>query len=81
MRKKKCEVVVLETPITNVAALKLYTSLGFCKTKYLTRYYLDGCDAVRLKLWLKPFFAPPAGSSVLPPSSPNEADATAVEGE
>jgi peptide alpha-N-acetyltransferase len=63
MKKKKVEEVALETPTSNTAALHLYRSLGFAKTKFLNRYYLDGQDAVRLKLWLKsPFEAPDASS-------------------
>lgn len=52
MKRKGCTEVVLETPIYNVAAQKLYLSLGFVKTKFLSRYYMDGGSAVRLKLWL-----------------------------
>merc|ERR1719456_73756 len=59
MKKKGVEEVALETPTSNTGALHLYTSLGFAKTKFLHRYYLDGQDAVRLKLWLRsPFEAP-----------------------
>jgi peptide alpha-N-acetyltransferase len=52
MKQKKVDEVCLETPISNDRALQLYLSLGFVKHKFLTRYYLDGQDAVRLKLWL-----------------------------
>ncbi|ESL09867.1 hypothetical protein TRSC58_02408 [Trypanosoma rangeli SC58] len=52
MKEKGCEEVYLETPLTNARALSLYLSLGFVKTKFLPRYYLDQSDAVRLKLWL-----------------------------
>lgn len=45
--------VVLETEITNEPALKLYENLGFVRDKRLFRYYLNGVDALRLKLWLK----------------------------
>jgi len=45
--------VVLETEITNSAALRLYEKLGFVRDKRLFRYYLNGVDALRLKLWLK----------------------------
>ena len=44
--------IVLETEIINNAAMKLYTSFGFIKDKYLQRYYMNGSDAVRLKLFL-----------------------------
>ena len=45
--------VVLETEVTNSAALGLYENLGFVRDKRLFRYYLNGVDALRLKLWLK----------------------------
>lgn len=45
--------VVLETEITNKPALRLYENLGFVRDKRLFRYYLNGVDALRLKLWLK----------------------------
>lgn len=45
--------VVLETEITNKAALRLYENLGFVRDKRLFRYYLNGVDALRLKLWLR----------------------------
>jgi len=48
-----CVKVVLETEITNSAALHLYEKLGFVRDKRLFRYYLNGVDALRLKLWLK----------------------------
>ncbi|XQJ26910.1 Acetyltransferase (GNAT) family/Acetyltransferase (GNAT) domain containing protein, putative [Leishmania guyanensis] len=53
MRAKDCDEVYLETPTSNARALSLYLNLGFAKTKFLPRYYLDHSDAVRLKLWLK----------------------------
>lgn len=48
-----CDEVVLETEVTNQAALSLYENLGFVRDKYLHQYYLNGVDAYRLKLWLK----------------------------
>ncbi|XP_015109482.1 N-alpha-acetyltransferase 30 [Diachasma alloeum] len=45
--------VVLETEITNRPALRLYENLGFVRDKRLFRYYLNGVDALRLKLWLR----------------------------
>eukprot|EP00744_Colponema_vietnamica_P008336 GILI01011899.1.p1 GENE.GILI01011899.1~~GILI01011899.1.p1 ORF type:complete len:285 (-),score=89.28 GILI01011899.1:273-1010(-) len=54
MRVKNCDEVSLETPSDAIPALSLYTNLGFAKTKFLARYYLQGQDAYRLKLWLKP---------------------------
>lgn len=69
MRKKGCEQVSLETPVTNARALKLYTDLGFAKVKFLPVYYLDGSDAVRLKLFLE------ARDPQLPPSQEEQEDA------
>jgi len=48
-----CDEVVLETEVTNRAALNLYENLGFVRDKRLLRYYLNGVDAWRLKLWLR----------------------------
>lgn len=48
-----CDEVVLETEIINRAALRLYENLGFVRDKRLFRYYLNGVDALRLKLWLR----------------------------
>ena len=50
--KEGCDEVVLEAEVTNKAALGLYANLGFVRDKYLHRYYLNGADAYRLKLWL-----------------------------
>ena len=48
-----CGEVVLETEVSNRAALRLYENLGFMRDKRLFRYYLNGVDALRLKLLLK----------------------------
>mmetsp|Transcript_11018 Transcript_11018/g.21598 ORF Transcript_11018/g.21598 Transcript_11018/m.21598 type:complete len:100 (+) Transcript_11018:2530-2829(+) len=53
MKEEDVEEVVLETEVTNTAALRLYQSLGFAKDKRLQAYYLNGVDAFRLKLWFK----------------------------
>lgn len=45
--------IVLETEITNTAAIKLYERLGFLRSKQLHRYYLNGNSAYRLVLYLK----------------------------
>jgi peptide alpha-N-acetyltransferase len=42
----------LETEVTNSGALALYHNLGFVKDKRLAKYYMNGVDAVRLKLFL-----------------------------
>ena len=44
--------IVLETELTNRASIALYEKLGFCRSKLLKRYYMNGNDAYRLKLWL-----------------------------
>uniref|UniRef100_A0A8C4WWF3 N-alpha-acetyltransferase 30 n=1 Tax=Eptatretus burgeri TaxID=7764 RepID=A0A8C4WWF3_EPTBU len=53
MVKGDCDEVVLETEVTNKSALRLYENLGFVRDKRLFRYYLNGVDALRLKLWLR----------------------------
>ncbi|XP_068149147.1 uncharacterized protein Naa30B [Drosophila tropicalis] len=45
--------IVLETELNNKAALTLYESLGFIREKRLMRYYMNGVDAFRLKLWIR----------------------------
>ena len=52
MQTDGCDEVVLETEVTNNSALQLYENLGFVRDKRLFRYYLNGVDALRLKLWL-----------------------------
>jgi len=53
MTSDDADEIVLETEITNSSALRLYENLGFVRDKRLFRYYLNGVDALRLKLWLK----------------------------
>lgn len=53
MRDSEAEEIVLETETTNNSALGLYENLGFVRDKRLSRYYLNGLDALRLKLWLR----------------------------
>lgn len=53
MLQHQADEVVLETEITNIPALKLYENLGFVRDKRLFDYYLNGVDALRLKLWFK----------------------------
>lgn len=52
MRESGADEVVLETEVPNKPALKLYENLGFLRDKRLYRYYLNGLDALRLKLWI-----------------------------
>lgn len=42
---------MLETEYTNQGAIALYQQMGFIKDKRLFRYYLNGVDAFRLKLF------------------------------
>lgn len=53
MLANQADEVVLETEITNQPALKLYENLGFVRDKRLFHYYLNGVDALRLKLWFR----------------------------
>lgn len=55
MLEHNADEVVLETEITNIPALRLYENLGFVRDKRLFDYYLNGVDALRLKLWFKWF--------------------------
>jgi N-alpha-acetyltransferase 30 len=52
MIANQADEVVLETEITNQPALKLYENLGFVRDKRLFHYYLNGVDALRLKVRL-----------------------------
>jgi N-alpha-acetyltransferase 30 len=52
MKENGCEEVVLETEASNSGALRLYENLGFIRDKRLYKYYLNGGDAYRLKVWL-----------------------------
>lgn len=53
MAARGCEEVMLETEIANKGAIRLYENLGFVRDERLVKYYLNGGDAFRLKLWLK----------------------------
>lgn len=52
MKAANTDEIVLETEVTNKPALKLYENLGFLRDRRLFRYYLNGVDALRLKLWI-----------------------------
>ena len=58
MANLDCQEAVLETEITNKGALRLYERLGFIRSKRLPKYYLNGNDAFRLKLWIPEKEAP-----------------------
>ena len=47
-----CDEVALEAEATNGGALGLYEKLGFVRDAKLARYYLNGGDAFRLRLWV-----------------------------
>jgi len=53
MKSEDADEVVLETEITNTAALRLYESFGFIRDKRMLTYYLNGNDAYKLKLYIK----------------------------
>jgi len=53
MIQRNADEIVLEAEVTNKGALRLYENLGFVRDKRLFRYYLNGVEAFRLKLWLK----------------------------
>jgi GNAT superfamily N-acetyltransferase len=53
MVARDADEVVLETEVSNTAAMKLYERLGFLRSKKLHRYYLNGNTAYRLVLLLK----------------------------
>lgn len=44
--------IFLEVRTDNTPALSLYRSFGFSEEKILNRFYLDGCDGVKMKLEL-----------------------------
>lgn len=50
MKELEADEIILETEITNTAALRLYESIGFLRDKRLASYYLNGNDAFKLKL-------------------------------
>lgn len=52
-KEYKVDEIFLETEVDNYAALGLYESLGFIRTKMFMNYYLNGNSAYRLKLFEK----------------------------
>ncbi|PAV73100.1 hypothetical protein WR25_01010 [Diploscapter pachys] len=61
MQVQGCDEVCLETEVSNKNSQRLYSNLGFIPEKRLIRYYLNGGDAYRLKL----YFTPPSMNSVI----------------
>ena len=53
MKRYGCQEIELETEVSNVGATQLYLKLGFIKDFRLSRYYLNGGDAFRLRLDLR----------------------------
>lgn len=51
MKGMGADEIVLETEVCNQSATRLYMKQGFFKDKYLLKYYLNGQDAFRLKLF------------------------------
>lgn len=80
LTSKGADEIALETEEGNTAAIKLYESLGFIRSKKLHRYYLNGSGAYRLLLYLKKGvgliptdeFFDPYGYGELPPSAGEE---------
>ena len=52
MKRMGCTVVYLEAEESNKGALALYEKLGFTREERFLRYYLNGSNAFRLKLWI-----------------------------
>ena len=70
-----CDEIVLEAEVVNNGALSLYEKMGFCRDEHLLRYYLNGNDAYRLKLWINPPPLPAAPAAPVPPVPPAAATA------
>ncbi|KAL3234947.1 hypothetical protein RNJ44_02735 [Nakaseomyces bracarensis] len=49
-KMKDCDEVMLETEVSNIAALNLYEGMGFIRMKRMFRYYLNEGDAYKLIL-------------------------------
>ena len=71
MQERGADECVLEAETTNEGALRLYQSLGFIRDKSLSRYYLSGRDAYRLKLL---FPLPPADEVDEASGAPSDAN-------
>ena len=71
MQERGADECVLEAETTNEGALRLYQSLGFIRDKALSRYYLSGRDAYRLKLL---FPLPPADEVDEASGAPSDAN-------
>ena len=67
MKRMGCDEAVLETEITNKGAMRLSERLGFLRDKRLCKYYLNGVDAFRLKLYFSPPVVVNPFAEVVPP--------------
>eukprot|EP00616_Rhizochromulina_sp_CCMP1243_P013627 CAMPEP_0118985166 /NCGR_PEP_ID=MMETSP1173-20130426/39365_1 /TAXON_ID=1034831 /ORGANISM="Rhizochromulina marina cf, Strain CCMP1243" /LENGTH=187 /DNA_ID=CAMNT_0006935871 /DNA_START=6 /DNA_END=567 /DNA_ORIENTATION=+ len=54
MKDLGCDQAMLETEVSNTKALRLYDRLGFLRDERLVKYYMNGGDAFRLRLWFEP---------------------------
>ena len=52
MKRMGCTVVYLEAEESNKGALAIYEKLGFTREERFLKYYLNGSNAFRLKLWI-----------------------------
>ena len=53
MARMGCSAVYLEAEKSNKGALALYEKLGFIREEKFGKYYLNGSDAFRLKLYIE----------------------------
>lgn len=56
INKYNVDYVMLEAEYSNISAISLYENIGFVKDRRLYRYYLNGSDAYRLKLFVKDLY-------------------------
>mmetsp|Transcript_1577 Transcript_1577/g.1898 ORF Transcript_1577/g.1898 Transcript_1577/m.1898 type:complete len:219 (-) Transcript_1577:1497-2153(-) len=69
-----CAEAVLETEVSNKGAIYLYENLGFIRDKRIEKYYLNGGDAFRLKLDLRPYLKPDASTVSAVPSNTDDVE-------
>jgi peptide alpha-N-acetyltransferase len=61
-----CDEIFLEAEESNLGALRLYERLGFMRDEKLGRYYLNGSNAYRLKLWVGDEYGSAVARETLP---------------
>lgn len=77
-----CEEIMLETEVINTGALVLYEKLGFMKDDRMSKYYLNGGDAFRLRLWIDNPLPRPGHENNVSVEHPEQAnDAAATTGD